>query len=144
MASFEKLKEGDKLSETQYYSVVQIVNNKVQLMNDHDRELVVVDKTYVENYITTANQFESTEEITRTDAAAKFIATPWTVMTVNFNKQVDEKVAKEQLYELYANKGGKMLSEADYKKKVNSVLKSVITGEERTMVGRHFGSKDDF
>lgn len=143
MTKFSNLKEKDKLSETQYYSVVKIQGDKVQLVNDF-QELIVVDQGYVETCLISANQFEETKAITRTEMASLFITSSGIVLTVNFNKQVEEKTAKSQLYELYANKGGKILSEADYKKSVDKIIKSVIVGEERTMIGRHFGSLNEF
>jgi hypothetical protein len=76
--------------------------------------------------------------------AALFLSSIGVAMTVNFNTQVKEKDAVEQLVEIYPNKGGKMASEADYKKRVASIISSVITGKERTMVGRHYGSVNEF
>lgn len=143
MTEFKNLKEKEKLSETQYYSVVKIAGEKVQLVNDFG-ENIVVDSKYVDKCLTSASQFERTEAITRTEMAAMFIANAYVVLTVSFNKQVDEKIAKGQLYELYPNKGGKILSEAEYKKNVDTIIKSVISGEERIMVGRHFGELNEF
>jgi len=143
MAKFSNLKEKDKLSESQYYSVVKIRDREIDVSNDFG-EMITMSKDYVEKLLISANQFEETKPITRTEMATLFLAASGVVLTVNFNKQVDEKIAKEQLYELYANKGGKILSEADYKKSVNTIIKSVITGEERVMVGRHFGSLNEF
>lgn len=143
MAKFKDLKVGEKLSETQFYSVVKIAGDKVQIKNDGGAD-IVVDKNYVENCLTSASQFTSEETITRTEAAAKFIASAGVGMTVNFNTQVKEKDAIDQLGQIYPNKGGKMLSEADYKTKVKDIISSVITGKERTMVGRHYGSVNEF
>jgi hypothetical protein len=63
---------------------------------------------------------------------------------VNFNTQIKEKDALDAMAAIYPNKGGKMLSEADYKKKAKEILASVIVGKERTMVGRHYGSVNEF
>jgi len=143
MTKFRDLKVGEKLSETQYYSVVKIVGDKVQLKADNGED-IVLNKGYVENLLTSSTQFEREEAITKTDAAALFLASPGVVMTVNFNTQVKEKDAIEQLRDIYPNKGGKMTSEADYTKKVKEIISSVITGKERTMVGRHYGSQNEF
>ena len=48
------------------------------------------------------------------------------------------------MYALYPNKGGKILSEAEFKKKIASAVSDALVGEERTMVGRHYGSQDEF
>jgi hypothetical protein len=45
---------------------------------------------------------------------------------------------------LYPNKGGKILSQADFEKAVKKNLADALTGEERTMVGRHYGRTDEF
>lgn len=143
MTDFGKLKEKEVLSETQYYTVVKKAGDKVQIKNDNG-ELIVVDKNYVEACLTSADQFGEEKTITKTEAANIFLSSPGIVLTVNFNKQVKEKDAKEQLYDLYSNKGGRVLSEADYKRRVNAVVSSIITGEERTMIGRHYGGVNEF
>jgi hypothetical protein len=143
MTKFKDLKVGEKLSETQYYSVVKISGNRVQLKPDSGDD-IVVPKEYVESFLTSSAQYTSEETKTRTEMAALFLSSIGVAMTVNFNTQVKEKDAVEQLVEIYPNKGGKMASEADYKKRVASIISSVITGKERTMVGRHYGSVNEF
>lgn len=143
MTKFKDLKAGEKLSETQFYSVVKVVGDQVQLKPDVGDD-IVVNKGYVENFLTSASQYESEEKKTKTEMAELFLASRGTAMTVNFNTQVKEKDAVEQLAAIYPNKGGKMVSEADYKKKVGEIISSVIVGKERTMVGRHYGSQNEF
>ena len=140
---FKNLKVGEVLSETQYYKVIKIKGNQVQLRTD-DGSDIVVDAGYVDNCLTSSVQFDDTKKITRTEMAELFINSPRTALTVNFNRQVKEADVKKALHALYANKGGKILSEADYKKKVNAEVKKAIQGEERTMVGRHYSKVDDF
>jgi 3-dehydroquinate dehydratase len=142
MTKFETLKTGQALSEIQYYKVEKIAGEKVQLKNDFN-EMIVVDRKYVEKCLISAHDFSEEQKVSKTEAATIFLQNKGMVMSVNFNKKVDEKAAKESIYELYANKGGKVLSEADYKKKVNAALKSILEGEERTMVGRHFGELNE-
>ena len=143
MTDFKKLKVGSKLSETQYYRVEKISGNQVQLRNDFD-EPIVVDNNYVEKCLTSADQFKQERTMSRTDVANLFIASTNVALTVNYNKQINEKDVKEQLNALYPNKGGKILSENDYKKRISDVISSALLGEERTMVGRHYGSQDEF
>lgn len=143
MTKFKDLKVGEKLSETQYYSVEKIVGEKVQLKPDSGSS-IVVDKGYVENFLTSSTQYEKEEKISRTEAASMFLSSPGVVMTVNYNKQVKEKDALDAMVSIYPNKGGKMLSEADFKKKAKDIISSVITGDERTMIGRHYGSVNEF
>lgn len=143
MTKFENLRVGEKLSETQYYSVDKIKGDKVRLIPDGG-EAIVVDKGYVEGFLTSANQFIDTKEVTKTEAANLFLSSERVVMTVNYNTQVDKKEALVAMEAIYPNRGGKMLSEADYKKKVKEILTSVTVGKERTMVGRHYGSQNEF
>lgn len=135
---FENVKEGQKFSETQYYSVEKIKGNQVQLKTDLG-EHVVVSKEYVEACLISAHDFSIEKVVSKTEAATIFVANPGVVMSVNFNKKVDEKAVRETINDLYPNKGGKMLSEANFKKKVSAAMKGLLEGEERTMVGRHFG-----
>lgn len=143
MTTFKKLTKGAKLSETQYYTVEKIQGDKVQLRNDFD-EPIVVDSNYAEKCLVSADQFDTQKTMSRTDITNLFLTSTSTVLTVNYNKQIKEDEVQKQLYDLYPNKGGKILSEADYKKKVAAALKGALTGEERTMVGRHYGSQDEF
>lgn len=143
MTKFTELKVGEKLSETQYYTVVKVGKTKVQLKTDLGED-IVVEKPIVENQLVSASQYQTDQALSRTEMAALFIASPGVAMTVNFNTQVKEKDALDQLYELYPNKGGRLSSEADFKKKAKEVISSVITGKERTMVGRHYGSVNEF
>lgn len=143
MTEFRKLQVGEKLSETQYYSVVKVAGDKVQLKPDVGQD-IVVDKGIVEAHLISASQYATVETKTKTDMAALFLSSPGVAMTVNFNTQVKEKDAIDQLKAIYPNKGGRMASEADYNKKISEIISSVITGKERTMVGRHYGSQNEF
>lgn len=145
MIKFKDLKTGEKLSEVQYYSV-QSVNSKaaVAVLVTDAGDAIEIDQKYIETNMASSGQFTSTQELTRTEAAALFLASPGVVMTVNYNTQVKEKDALTAMEAIYPNKGGKMTSEADYKKKAKEILASVIIGKERTMIGRHYGSLTEF
>lgn len=143
MTSFKKLTKTTKLSETQFYTVEQIKGDKVQLKNDLN-EMIVVDAAYVEKCLVASDQIDTEKIMSRTDITNLFLSSPNVVLTVNYNKQVKEDDVKKQLHNLYPNKGGKILSEADFKSKVNAALSGALIGEERTMVGRHYGSQDEF
>jgi len=65
-------------------------------------------------------------------------------MTVNFNKQVKAPdVVKRIVEELYANKGGKIISEAEFTRRAKSIVNDALIGENRTMIGRHYGEMTD-
>lgn len=143
MINAKKLKEGEKLSETQYYTVKSVNDDTVSLINDVE-ETIVVDVNYAEKCLISSIQFEIAKTMSRTDIINLFLASANTALTVNYNKQVDKAEVKKQLYNLYPNKGGKILSETEYQKRVALALSDALIGEERTMIGRHYGQQDEF
>lgn len=138
MTKFKDLKVGEVLSETQFYTVDKVKGNKVQLSTDSG-EAIVVDSTYAESFLASSAQFTETKKLTRTELTELVIASARLAMTVNFNKKVAVADVKKALHALYPNKGG-IVSEAQFKKNVNKAVD--LKGEERTMVGRHYGTTD--
>lgn len=138
MTKFKDLKVGEVLSETQFYTVDKIKGSRVQLQVDNG-EHIVVDEKYVNSFLSSSSQFAKTEKLTRTELTELVLNSPRIAMTVNFNKKVDVKDVKKALHALYPNKGG-IVSEAQFKKNVNAAVD--LKGEERTMIGRHYGSTD--
>lgn len=137
MTQFKSLKPGTALSEAQFYTVEKIVGDKVQLQTETGGH-VVVDKPYVENYLTSADQYSETKTISRTEAAAILLANPGVVMTVCFNKQVKETDVIKEIMTAYEGATPKAMETA-----VKKAVKKALTGEERVMVGRHFGELND-
>lgn len=138
MEKFKNLKNGEVLSETQYYKVVKKSGNKVQLVNDLG-ENIVVDNNYVNTCLTSAAQFEKEEKISKTEAAAMFIANPYTAIMANFNKQVKEADVVKEIMTVYEDSTPKTMGEA-----VKKAVRRALHGEERTIVGRHTGNQDEF
>lgn len=138
MPKFRNLKVGEVLSETQYYKVQKIAGNQVQLTNEAG-ESIVVNDGYVDNQLSSATQFESTEKITKTKLAEVFLANSRVAMTVMFHKKVDPKQVSENVAGIYKDLGLGM-TQSDFEKKVKGVLN--LKGEERVMTGRHYGTVD--
>ena len=138
MTKFKNLKKGDKLSETQYYSVETIKGEKVQLKN-FNGENIVVDKGYVETCLTSANQFEKEEKLSKTDLTNIFLSSANTVFTVSFNKQVKEADVVNEIKEAYETS-----TPAEFETKVKKAIKRSLAGEERVLTGYHSGSQDEF
>ena len=138
MSKFSNLKVGDVLSETQYYKVEKIQGNRAQLQNDNG-ESIVLNDGYIDNLLSSANQFDKVEKITRTALAEKFLEFSRVAMTVMFHKKVDPKEVTQSVSSIYGelNMG---MTEAQFQKKVKNVLN--LKGEERVMVGRHYGNVD--
>ena len=143
MTTFSKITPKTKLSETQFYSIEKIVGDKLMVINE-DNERIELPKRYVEKCLVTSDNVETTKTMSRTDLTNLFLSSSNVIMTVTYNKKVDEKEVEKAVASLYPNKGGKILSEAAFKKEVSALLKTALEGEERTMVGRHYGNQDEF
>lgn len=138
VSRFEALQEGEVLSETQYYKVVRKKDDKVQLQNDSG-ELIIVDKEYVNGCLDSGEQFKEERIVNRTEITNILLSNPYTAMTVNYNKKVDEKEVLKQLMETHQNTAPK-----DVEKTFKATLKKALEGEERKIVGRHSGNQDEF
>lgn len=129
---FSELVEGEYLSETQYYKVEKVAGNKVQLKPEGGAS-IIVDKAYAETFLNSSVQFSKTEGVNRTRAVEIFLGSTRVAMTVNFNKQLDLAKAKREII------ASQNVSMQLFKKRVGELL----TGEERTMTGKHFGAVDN-
>ena len=138
----KKIQDGDILSELQHYTVIDICDDAIRIRNERG-EKFTISNNIVKNGIYTANQYTSTETLSRTEVIEQFITHTGVAMTVNFNKQKKEADVKKELYDMYAKKGGKIISFAAHKKNCNTLTKTIFTGEERTMLGRHYGHIDE-
>jgi hypothetical protein len=131
------LEEGQILSETQYYIVKKLSGDKVQLQND-EGEFIVVTNDYIEKCTESAHRFSKTEKLTKTQLAELFFANTRRAMTVCFNKQVKEKDVVDEIKSAFSS------TPSQLEKQIKLSIKKALNGEERVMVGRHYGSKDDF
>jgi hypothetical protein len=143
LTSFSKLKKGSKLSETQFYSVTDIRPGEIDAVNDLGEEITLSEE-YVEGLLVSADQYNETKQMSRTEIINLFMSSTNVACTANYNKKVDEKEVLKQLNALYPNAGGKILSKADYEAAVKKNLADALEGEERTIVGRHYGRLDDY
>lgn len=137
-ATFKKLKVGEKLSETQYYSVVKIAGNKVQLKNGLDQD-IVVDENYVNDCLVSGNQFDEERKVSKTDLTKIFLENPNVVFTVSFNKQVKETDVVSEIMSSYEGATPKTMEAA-----IKKAVKRALSGEERVLTGYHTGIQDEF
>jgi hypothetical protein len=135
---FKKLKVGEKLSETQFYSVKAIEKDGAILTTDGGED-IKVGIEYANCCLVSANQFEKTEKVTKTELANIFIANSNVAITVDFNKQVKETDVVKEIITAYESSTPKEVEAA-----VKKAVKKGMSGEERTMVGRHHGAVDEF
>lgn len=124
---FSDIKEGDKLSETQYYEVIDKGYNDIRVRNERGFEFSISAKI-VEEGMYAANQFDPEVTVTRTELIELFNAVGDTVFTVCFNKQPSSESINEAIES--ANKG-KIIPIKDLKK----LVKEAYKGEERILTG---------
>lgn len=136
MIKFSELKVGSVLSEAQYYKVQKVVGDEVQL-DAGQSEPVILNRAYVETFLVSGDQFTEQVKVNRTEMTHILINSPRVAMTVNFNKQVKETDIVKEIEDAYQNSTPAQLSAA-----IKKAVKRGMNGEERTMVGRHYGSVD--
>lgn len=146
MIKFGELKKDNILGESQYYKVVKKSTNSVTLSIEGQE--VEIGKEYIEKYLDSADQFNTTEKHTKTQLADLFVSNPRIVMTVAFIKQdkpktkkaykADLEVQAAKVKEEFLAKGVSAIEEA----LANPVL-FYIPGELRIMRGRHYGELND-
>lgn len=141
--TFKSVTAKTKLSETQFYTVKKINKDDIDVVNDFGEE-ITLGKSYVEKLLVSSDEFGETKQMSRTDVINLFMTSTNVICTVNFNKKVDEKEVKKQLVALYPNTGGQIMSKVNFEKIVSKSLSDALVGEERTMVGRHYGRTDEF
>lgn len=132
------IKEGDICSEICFYTVEKVNGNQVVLKND-DGESIEVSKEYAETFLSSGTEFETTEKLSRTELIEKFMTCTGVAMEANFNKQVKEADVVKEILENYQNSTPK-----EFDVKVKKSVKKALQGEERVIIGRHWGSKDEF
>lgn len=135
---FKQLTTGEALSEVQYYKVVKISGNKVQLKNTANED-IVVDSNYVESCLISAKQVEKEEKISKTDLTNLFLNNPNVVFTVSFNKQVKPEDVTKEIMSAYEGSSHKTMEAA-----IKKAVKMALNGEERVLVGYHNGNQDEF
>lgn len=142
-SNIKKIKVGDPWSRLSNGKVTKVTSGSLYVENEAGKQWEI-GFPIVEDEFYFADQFDTEVKITRTELSQVFINHPRIIMTACYHKQVKEKDLNEEFFKLYANKGGIIISEADYIKKVKELTKVALKGEERIIVGRHEGSIDDF
>jgi len=124
------LSVGDFLSETQYYEVVGLTDERVKVRNERDYEFSIA-HPIVEEGMYSAGQFGEEVKVTRTELCEILENAGDSIFTVNFHKQLNEKdVVEEILAAVEEGKGPRAL-----KTRVNAAVKKGVKGEGRTLIG---------
>jgi len=142
-SDYKQVKVGDYWSRVSNGKITGINSDGFIIENEEGKSWQI-SREIIDNEFYFHNQYTVEIEVTRSVLAELFIKYARLIMTVNFNKQIKEKDLNTQYFELYANKGGKLLSQTEYEKSVKSITKTAIKGEERTIVGRHESHTNDF
>jgi len=132
------LKRGDKWSRHSYGEVVDSNRQSVLVKNENGLEWSI-DAGLFEKEFNVADQFQSVVKVNRTEMVEKIVASARLVMTVNFRKKPEHKTLVETVTRLLDGELSRPKPRA-----LSSLLRDATAGEERTMVGRHYGTTDDF
>ena len=141
-----KLKPGDKFSRISYGEIVKIENrrfdgNQITVKNEAGVEWTIT-PSLVEAEFFTPDQFKEVKEVNRTEMVAAIVGNPRVVMTVTFKKQADPKDLKQVVSDLLDDVEAGRTRPGP--RKLGTLLKEATEGQQRTMIGRHYGHQDDF
>lgn len=141
------VKIGDYWSMTSFGIVTGIdkydgIKRYFAVKDDDGREYNV--ENPLEDLFSFHDKHSEEKEVTKTEMSNVFQSNARVIMTVNFNKQVKEKEFVEKMVEFYPNDGGKSKSRKVFEGEIRSAVKDLLLGDERTMIGRHYGTTDDF
>lgn len=119
-----QLKKGDILSETQYYTVVDVNENMVNVVNERGHQFSV-GTGIVRDGIYSANQYTTTEKVNKTRMGEVLMEAGDAVFTVCYHKQIDPKKVVQTLWEL---------NPCDYETYIEQVT-PLLKGSERVLIG---------
>ena len=125
---------GSVFSRHSHGVVTDISGQNYGLRNEHGFEWTIRGRDILEAEFSFADQYEDTLKDSRTKIIEVLRQHSHTAMTIVFNKKVDPKVVAK---ELAAGQGS--LSSRAWTAKV----KSLMEGEERTMIGHHSNHFDE-
>ncbi len=113
--------------------VIDIQGTSIRIRNAAGQEWTITD-TLVESQFSFADQHDQEVKVTRTEMINILKNCRQTAMTVVYHKKPDEGIIAKAVAS-----GQGDLTDKQWK----SVVKRLIQGEERTMIGCHYGGFDD-
>ena len=128
-----KIKIGSVWTEHDIGEVVNIIGNKAYVKSAVGKEYEI-SISLVERLFSFADQYDEEVKVSRTDLIKIVKAAPQTAMTVTFCKKPDAKIIAKELSAGQSGMGDTIWA---------SKVKKLIAGEQRTMVGQHFGVFDE-
>lgn len=141
------MKPGAVFSELSFYTFQKIEGGQVYCKNDTGQDLRL-SADYVENLTSSANYYETIEEMTKTQLAELFIGSPRIALTVCFitdNKEKTLKAFNEEKAALIKSVTEARVSDVEglLSDMIDNPLTRTISGKERVMIGRHYGSVNE-
>ncbi|MEM1009652.1 MAG: hypothetical protein AAGJ35_11675 [Myxococcota bacterium] len=133
---FDKIRVGERLSEVQYYEVIEIdsQNQEVVLRNERGHE-VIVTHDVVEDGMYTAGQFDQEEHVSRAQLCELLEGARDSIFTVNFHRQAREKDVLAQVMSALERGESEELSQEQLVKAMRKAVRESMSGESRTLVG---------
>lgn len=126
-SKFGHLHVGDRLSETQHYTVIALTDQAATLRNERGFEYDAT-TSVVEEGMYSATQFDAEERVSRTRLIELLENSGGTVFCVNFNKKPTRTTVSDKLSG--ANVG--IFADANA---LGQLAESLLLGEERTLIG---------
>lgn len=131
------LKPGDKWSRHSYGEVVASNLRSIRVKNENGLEWTI-DADLFEKEFNVADQFQSVLTVNRTEMVEKITQAARLVMTVHFRKKPEHKTLVDTVNKLLDG------STRPKPRALSKLLRDAAAGKERTMVGRHYGTSDEF
>lgn len=135
-----KLKPGTKFSRLSYGEVVAVRGASVHVKNEDGMDWTISAGIFEEEFYT-PDQYTEVKEVNRTEMIEAILSNPRVAMTVSFKKKPELRAIKELVSGLWDDAAGGAKKPGPVV--LGRKLKPVLEGEERTMIGRHYGAQDD-
>jgi hypothetical protein len=130
----QDLQIGEYLSDIQYYRIIKIDEESVSVTNQRGFESYI-DKEIVAEGMYSASQYETEKLVTRTEICEQLEQAGNHIFTVNFYKQVKTKDIEEKLLKVIQSHKSNSFSEVEIIKTLKKASKTLLEGEERTLIG---------
>lgn len=121
---YSKLAVGDRFSTTAYYEVKAIKGDEVMTVSEGKE--ITVSREILEHEMYNASVYAKEEKLALTKVVKVLKEANSVAFTICFNTKIDEKVVSERLASI---------TEKEFKDK-KALAKELLTGQEKTVVGR--------
>lgn len=129
-----EIKRGDKWSRLSYGEITDVNGDSIMIKNE-DGKAWTISKDIFEAEFNVAGSTSNgvVGNITQTALIDLVLSKPGTIMTVNFNKKIDEKEVAAEISKF----------DTTHHLSATGLAKKILQGEERTIIGRHYHGIDE-